>query len=153
TRPELLAVVMEAQFADDKFIAEAVLPTFPTETRVGDFLKIPKKEGNLLSTEGSDALLRAPGTGYKRTGRTFTKDGFNCLDRGLEEPVDDVNAADIARFFDAESASARLCHRNVRIAYEQRVKNLMFDTSEWGVIAPAVNFTVANGAQGAATPF
>ena len=67
--------------------------------------------------------------------------------------MDDVNAADIARFFDAESASARLCHRNVRIAYEQRVKALMFDTGTWGTVNPTQNYTIANAAPGAATPF
>ena len=148
TRPELLSVVMEAQHADDKFIAEMLLPVYPTETRVGDYLKIDKGTGGLLDSEEAntaDALLRAPGTGYKQTGRTFTKDGFNCKDRGLEEPVDDTNKADIARFFDAEAAAARLCHRNVRLGYEVRVKNAIFNPTNFGAgLTPLVPYTVAN---------
>jgi len=149
TRPELLLVVMEAQHADEKFIAEQLFPVYPSETRVGDYLRIKKGEGGLLATEGSDALLRAPGTAYKRTGRSWSKDGYNCLDRGLVEPVDDVNKADIARFFDAESASAKLCHRNVRTAYEQRVAAQIQHATAWGtpatpVIGSTGNYTLAN---------
>ena len=146
TRPELLAVVMEAQHADDKFIGEQLLPVYPSETRVGDYLRILKGEGGLLdgANDDTDELLRAPGTAYKRTGRSFSKDGFNCKDRGLVEPVDDTNAADIARFFDAESAAARLVHRNVRMRYEKRVKQQIFHATRWGTpLTPLVAYTTA----------
>ena len=63
TRPELLAVVMEAQHADDKFIGEQLLPVYPSETRVGDYLRILKGEGGLLdgANDDTDELLRTPG--------------------------------------------------------------------------------------------
>ncbi len=142
-RPELHAVVMEARNADSKFIGELLFPVYPVETRTGDYMRIKKGTGNLLLTEGSDALLRAPGTAYKEVGRTTEKDGWNCKDRGLTEPVDDVNAQNVARFFDSEAASAKLCERNVHLAYEQRVAQTVFSTAIWGVQLPLVNYTVA----------
>ncbi len=145
-RHDLQVVVMEARAADDKFIGNQVFPEYPVDIRTGDFTKILKGSGGLLATEGSDALVRAPGTAYKATGRTTAKDGYRCVDRGLIEPVDDTNAQDLARYFDAESASAKLCERNVRIAYEQRVAAKTFDTAQWGATGAIVPYTYANKA-------
>ena len=143
-RPELQAVVEEAALADKYFIAPNVFPIFGSGTKYGEFRKIKKSKGQLLASELGDSTLRAPRTPYKEVDRTYEKDGFRCQDRGLTEVVDDAEAKDIARFFDAESTSAKLVQRNIAIAYEKRVADKVFDPTVWGADNSKVAYTEAN---------
>lgn len=145
-RPELLAVVQEAMGADKKFIADLIFPPFNVKTRTGFYARIKKGSGGLLATEGSDKLKRAQGTSYRAIGRTTEQDGWKCVDRGLKEPLDDVNTQELSRFFDVESASAIFLQRNVRIAREQRVASIVFDTTLWDTAPVAVPYVDNNGA-------
>ena len=142
-RPELLAVMQEATNVDDKFIADLIYPAYPVKTRTGFYMRIKKGTGALLHTEGSDALKRAPGTPYKQVSRTFEQDGWKAVDRGLKEPLDDVNSQDTARFFDVESSTAVWLQRNIRIATEQRVAASVFGNT-WGSNNASVTMIAAN---------
>jgi len=143
SRPELLVVVQEAMAIDKKFIADLIFPSYPVKTRTGDYMRLKKGSGGLLATEGSDALLRAPGTPYRAIGRTSELDGWNCKDRGLTEPIDDTIAQNQSRFFDVESSSSTFLARNVRISREQRVAAILFGTI-WGAKQSGVKYLKAN---------
>jgi len=143
-RPELQAVVEEAFLADTYFIAQQVYPIWMTKNKYGEFRKIKKSSGQLLASELGDSTIRAPRTAYKEVDRTYEKDRFFCTDRGLTEVIDDADALDISRFFDAESTSAKLVQRNMAIAYEKRVADSCFNPVIWGAKEAAVAYTEAN---------
>src|SRR5437868_290986 len=109
-RPELHTVVEEAMAIDNKFIADALFPVFPVKTRTGHYVRIKRGKGQLLANPAGDGkkdpLARAPGTAYAEFTRTSEKASWNTVDRGMKTPVDDVNAQDLARFFDQQSADA-----------------------------------------------
>src|ERR1700752_852135 len=109
-RPELQAKVEEAMAIDKKFIAELIFPAYPGKTRTGDYRRIKRGKGQLLTNPsgnaGIDRLKRAPGTAYPEMTRTSEKQSWNCTDRGIEEPMDDGNVQDERRFFEVESATA-----------------------------------------------
>jgi hypothetical protein len=54
----------------------------------------------------NDPLLRAPSTRYREVTRTTEQHNWNTKDRGLEEPMDDVNKQEESRSFDMESSTA-----------------------------------------------
>ena len=143
-RPELQAVVQEALAAEQFFIADKIFPLYGSSTKTGEYRKIKKGTGNILAMTGSDATLRAPRTAYKEVDRTYEKASFACKDRGLTEVVDDSDAADIARFFDAQSTSTRLVLNNILRAQEARVAAKVMDETVWGKIDATAALTEAN---------
>jgi len=64
--------------------------------------------------------------------RQYENDNFSCVDRGLEEAVDDSEKSDVMRFFDAEMVAARQVKYNVMIGHEVRVGALFFTEGIWG---------------------
>lgn len=143
-RPELAAVVEEAAAADQYFIAQQVFPVYPVATKYGEYRRIKKGSGQLLASELGDSNLRAPKTPYKEITRTYEKDGYRCRDRGLIEVVDDSDSAELARFLEAEQVSAKLVQRNMAIAQEKRVADLVMDNNIWGKVDATVNYTNTN---------
>lgn len=148
-RPELQVKVEEAMGIDNKFIADLIFPVYPVETRKGFYKRIKRGKGQLLSnpgkSTGADPLKRAPGTAYREISRTTEQDSWLCIDRGLEESMDDVNKQEESRFFDLESSTSIWLMRNVRIAREARVAAQMFDEETWGAAIPSdLAFTKAN---------
>lgn len=136
-RPELHTVVEHAMAADKNFIADLIMPVFPVATRTGDYMRILRGKGQLLSKPGAnsaagDPLLRAPGTAYREVTRTEERDSWSCLDRGLTEPIDDVLRQNVARFYDKESATAKLLMRAIRISREARVATQLFHATNFG---------------------
>lgn len=135
-RPELHAVVEEAMAIDKKFIADALFPIFGVKTRVGDYVKFKRGKGQLLNlpagTVTNDPLKRAPGTAYPEVTRTSEKTSWSTVDRGLTTPVDDVNAQNVARFYDQEQADAKWLMRLIRMYREGRVAAKINNESIWG---------------------
>jgi hypothetical protein len=143
-RPELQLVVQEALEAEKFFIADKVFTPFGVGTKTGEYRKILKSSGNLLASTGSDMTERAPRTAYKEVDRSYEKASFACKDRGLTEVVDDSDAADLSRFFDAESVSTRLVLANILRAQEKRVAGKVMNESIWGKQDAVVDYTEAN---------
>jgi hypothetical protein len=143
-RPELLVAVQEAMAADRKFIADSVFPVYGVNTRTGYYKRIKKGGGALLATEGSDGLVRAPGTPYKQVSRKSDQDNWKCVDRGLKEPMDDVNNQEESRFYDVESSTSIWLARNIRISREQRVAARIQDQTVWGKIDAGEEYLEAN---------
>jgi len=141
---ELQAVVQEALAAEQFFIADKIFPLYGSATKTGEYRKIKKGTGNILTMTNSDSTLRAPRTAYKEVDRTYEKAAFACKDRGLTEVIDDSDQADLARFFDAQSTSTRLVLNNILRAQEARVAAKVMDSSTWGSVAATEDLTEAN---------
>jgi hypothetical protein len=148
-RPELQIKVEEAMGIDNKFIADYIFPLYPVATRKGYYKRVKRGKGQLLSNPGTttvnDPLRRAPGTAYREVTRATEQDSWLCIDRGLEEALDDVNNQEESRFFEVESATAIWLMRQIRIAREARVASIVFNEGIWGApVASTTAFTKAN---------
>ena len=143
-RPELAAVVEEAALADQYFIGTQIFPVWGVKTKYGEYRRIKKGSGQLLASNLGDSTKRAPKTAYKEVTRTYEKDGYRCEDRGLTEVIDDSEAADMARFMDAEQTSAKLVQRNIAIAQEKRIADEVISAATWGAQDAKVDYIEAN---------
>jgi hypothetical protein len=148
-RPELQIKVEEAMGIDNKFIADFIFPIYPVGTRKGYYKRIKRGKGQLLANPGAtgvnDPLRRAPGTAYPEVTRATEQDSWLCIDRGIEEAMDDVNKQEESRFFDIESSTAIWLMRQMRIAREARIAALTFNEGVWGApVSSTVAFTQAN---------
>jgi hypothetical protein len=136
-RADINAVVEEASQADSFFIGERACPPFAVDAKSGTYPKIQIAAGELLS---SAATERSTDGAYGEITRGFTADTYDCVDRGLEERVDDVTQADLSRYFNYEATAAKLTLRNMKLAHEVRVAALLMAT---GTFTDAANSTVA----------
>jgi hypothetical protein len=143
-RPDLQAVVEEASAADRFFISQVVLPVKFSKRRVGDYHKLTLSKTESMKTDLGDSTLRAPKTAYKEVDRTYEKDTFTTVDRGLEEVVDDSDAADVAPSFDAEALASKLTLRNIMLAQEYRTQAAFMNGSTFAATAASVAYTEAN---------
>lgn len=126
-RPDL-GSFMEFDLAASRagFIGMGVLPVLNVAKKSGTFGKIPL-EAMLQQRD----TKRAPGSGYARGRWEFTTDSFACEEHGAEEPVDDSEAELYRDYFEAESIAALRARDIVLRNYEQRVADLVFNTSTW----------------------
>lgn len=136
-RQDVNIVVQEAAAADSFFIGQRVLPPMPVDAKSGTYPKLQIGTGELLSNIATE---RSRGSSYGNVVRAWTSDTYDCVDRGLEEAVDDVDARDLSRFFNYEATAAKLCLRNVQLAHEVRAAAAVFNTTNFG---SATNSTVA----------
>lgn len=141
-RADINAAVEEAASADKFFIGARVMPAMPVEAKSGTYPKLQIAAAELLSNLST---VRSRGGSYGEVARAWTSDTYDCIDRGLEEPVDDTDARDMARFFPLEVASARWVLRNVKLDHESRVASAIFNTTNFGSATnSAVAYTEAN---------
>lgn len=141
-RADINLVVEEAYSADRFHIGAVVMPPMPVAEKSGTYPKLPIAEGALLDAVATE---RGRGGSYGQISRKWTTDTYDCVDRGLEEPVDDTDAKDLRRFFNLEASAARLTMRNVKLAHEQRVAAAIMNTTNFGSATnSAVAYTEAN---------
>lgn len=140
-RPDINTVLLEAASTDGLFIGEKVFPTFESDVQTGQFPKFKLGSGELLNNDGS---ARAIGAAYQRTIRAYETDAFTCVDRGLEELVDDSNARNLSRFFNSEVLAAQFVLRQMRIGHEQRVSTALINADNFTTTAASVAYTEAN---------
>jgi hypothetical protein len=143
-RPDLQAVIEEAAAADTYFIGQRVLPVKFSKRRTGEYHRITRAKSGLLLSELGDSTRRAPKSSYKKVDRTYDKANFVALDRGLEEQIDDADAAEVAPSFSAEETSARLTLRDMQIAQEKRVAETFINTATFTATAATAAYTEAN---------
>jgi hypothetical protein len=117
-RHDLNAFVEEAAKSDEHLFGNKILPTYSTNARAGIYPKIEIATGELLK---KDSTLRAPTGTYNETTRKFKTSTYECLDRGLEERIDDVLVKDYDKFFDVEVLTSKLIMRTLKMDYESRV--------------------------------
>lgn len=140
-RGDINTIVQEAAQADSMFIGSQVFPPQPSPVQDGQYPKFKLAKGELLD---SNATERQPTGSYGRITRTYESATFSCVDRGVEELVDDTYRANVARFFDAEVIAAKQCLRSVQMAHEVRVSAALMNNSNFTATAAAVNYTEAN---------
>ena len=137
-RGDLNTVVEEALQTERMLIGTRVAPFYGVDTKTGEYPKFNIPEGKLLRDLSTE---RAPTAEYGKVVRQYVNESYTCVDRGLEELVDDTYAADVARFYDAEAAAARMTLKNILIAHERRVATKLFDDTVFAATNSAVAYT------------
>ena len=141
-RGDLNTVVEQAAQADQFFIGEKLFPQYGVERSNGQYPKMTIATGELLTAAATD---RRPNTAYGQIVRKWTSDTYDCVDRGLEEAVDDTTQKLLSPYFEVESATARWVLRNVKLAHETRVAAEIVGANaatNWGAgTAAKVNYT------------
>ena len=140
-RTDLNTFVEEAAGADQYFIGQKVMPVLPSGVRAGIFPKIKIEGGELLS---KDSTKRHPSGTYNEVKRNITTDTFTCVDRGLEERIDDSFVSDMSRFFDVEVLTSKLITRAMMLDYEIRVAGKILDEAVFNTTNSAITMTEAN---------
>lgn len=141
-RADINAVVEEAAASSNYFIGSRALPPFLVDAKSGTYPKIQIAGGELM-TPGS--TVRSRSGSYSEVSRQWTSDTYDCLDRGLEEPVDDTDQKDLARFFNLEATTAKWLLRNMRLDHEVRAAAVINSTGNFGAATnSAVAYTEAN---------
>jgi hypothetical protein len=128
-RADINAKIEEAAAADRFFIGHLAMPELGVEAKSGQYPKIKIAAAELL-TPGS--TVRTRGGSYGEISRNWTSDSYDCIDRGLEEPVDDTDQKDLARFFNLEVSSARWVLRNMRLDHETRTAAEIMSANNFG---------------------
>jgi hypothetical protein len=141
-RADLNGVVEDAFKADSMFIGDRACPPVLVDAKSGTYPKLSIADAELL-TAGS--TVRSRGGEYGKVSRKWGNDTYDCIDRGLEEPVDDVDVKDLQRFFPVEAFAARLVLRNMRTDFESRAAAVINSATNWGAgTNSAVAYTEAN---------
>jgi len=127
-RPDLAPGLEEFNLAMDRlgFIGLQVLPSIDVAVQNGVFPRLRIED--LLQEHN---LARTSGAGYQRTSGRFDDDTFATREYGVEEVVDDRDAALYAEYFDAEMiATMRAVDRVLRAA-EKRIADAVFNATTW----------------------
>jgi hypothetical protein len=140
-RADLRGVAEEAYLQSELYIGPKVLPPLPVTAKSGQYPYISVTSGSLLRNE---VKRRGPGANYARIARSFFNSNYTCQEYGIETPVDDSNAADVARFFPLESTETRMALRQVQLAHEIRAASKVFDPSVFSLTTSATAYTAAN---------
>jgi len=127
-RPDLTGSLEEFDLAMDRlgFVGLRVAPAFDAGKSTGTFGRIPVEQ--LLQSRDTE---RAPGSGYARGNFNFTTDSYTTTEHGAEEPVDDNEAQNYKDYFDAEVIAKERAFDAVLRNHEQRVANLVFNSTTW----------------------
>lgn len=143
SRPEISAFLEQAADVDKLMIAQKVLPVYSSDARAGRYPKLLIANGQLLKA-GGDA--RGASGSYSEVDRKWDWDTYDCVDRGLEERIDDALSEEMKNFFDLETTTAKLIRRAVALSYEIRVANLVTSSGNSGFnsTAATVAYTQAN---------
>lgn len=141
-RADVNIKVEEAAGSENLFIGLRAMPAFGVAAKSGSYPKIQIAAGELLTAAATE---RSRGGSYGEVTRQWTNDTYDCVDRGLEEPLDDTDAKDLARFFNVEVATAKWVMRNMMTAHEVRVAAALINATTFGAgTNSAVAYTEAN---------
>lgn len=106
------------------FVGSKVMPISDVASQAGNFGIIPLEQ--LLQTR---TTTRAPGSAYNRSEFTFKPSTYACKENGMEEVVDDREAAMYANYLAAEQYAAIRARDAVLRNFETRVVDLLTDTT------------------------
>lgn len=141
-RQDLNILVQEAAAVDQLFIGSRVLPPLSVDVKSGTYPRLQIAAGELLSNVVTE---RSRGSSYGKITRAWTTDSYDCIDRGLEEAVDDTDAKDLSRFFNLEAVAGKLVLRNILLSYELRVVAAVMNATNFGAATnSSVAYTAAN---------
>lgn len=140
-RHDLNVFAEEAAHADEYYIAQQLLPVYESPVKSGTYPKIKMQGGELLKAESSK---RGPTGTYNEVQRKIETDTFDCVDRGLEERIDDSTVNDLSRFFDVEVLTTKLITRAMMLDYEIRVAAKIMDPATFSTNNSSVAYAEAN---------
>ena len=140
-RGDIAGVLEQAKDWETGLIGTRVMPILNVPVLAGQYPSFKLKEGQLLK---SDVKVRDPYSTFPRGTRSFTQETYTALEYGYEEAVDDVIAADVSRFFDAEVIAAKLSRRKLLLAHELRVAGQIFNTGNFTSTNSGTAYTTAN---------
>lgn len=141
-RADLNLKVEEAQMSDDFFIGTRALPPLGVDAKSGTYPKLQISAGELLTNSATE---RSTDGSYGEVTRQWTTDTYDCIDRGLEERVDDAQARDVSRFFNLEATAAKLVLRQMMLAHEMRAAAALVNATTFGAgTNSVVAYTEAN---------
>lgn len=125
-RPDLSTIAFEhmTEASERGFIGLEVMPVFPTPRQSGDYPKIP-----------IESLLKIPDTSrgargnYNRSDYKFETGTYSCNEHGVEEKIDDVEAALYNRYFDVEEVATIRAVDIILRSQEARIAAAVFNTT------------------------
>lgn len=142
-RPDLSILAQEYhdQKAAARFIGKKVAPIFRVATFNGIYPTMNRESFKKTATS-----KRAANGSYNRIIGTFGEATWKTEEYGLEYVIDDKQAAQYARFFDAEQVGARVLTFQMLKNHEERVSALFSGagfsntnvTTDWSTVATAV---------------
>lgn len=148
-RQDVSTALMEAVGQEKQFIAQMLMPIYPSATEVGRYPRFRKQAAELLrggrnpnsdGTFNSSTRRGATGT-YNEVTRKFEWDSYQTWEFGLEERVDDVIRRRMTNFFDADMITAKLLMNELMMDYEMEVAAKLNTTtntdSSEGLVATA----------------
>jgi hypothetical protein len=121
-RPDLGALAYEylIDAPNRGFIGTMLLPIFEVARQSADYPKIPIEA--LIKTKDT---RRTPKAAYNRGDWEFETGTYACEEHGWEEPIDDVEAALYASYFDAEMVATEIATDSILRNHERRVATLL----------------------------
>lgn len=141
-RADINAVVEECASADKFFIGQRAMPFFGVDAKSGTYPKLQAAAAELMSI---GSTVRQRSGSYGEASRAWTTDTYDCIDRGLEEPIDDTDTKDLSRFFNLETSTAKWVLRNMMLDYESRVATALVNATTFGAgTNSGVAYTEAN---------
>jgi len=142
-RADISGVVVESGTWEENLIGTRVAPVVNVPTKDGQYPKFKLGTGNLLKREAN--MRRAPGSHYARGSLAYEQDTFATVEFGFELPVDNVDRADTARFFDAAVITAQQAKRKILLDHEIRAAAMTFSTANYGSATNSgTAYTIAN---------
>lgn len=141
SRPEISAVLEQAQAAGKFYIAQKVLPVYGVQARAGRYPRIPLVKGNLMKREQTK---RNSSGAYNETDQEHDWDTYDCEDRGLEQRVDDTKAAEMKSFFDLEKMTAKNVTRKCELEFEINAASVLMNEANFHATAAVEDYTEAN---------
>lgn len=141
-RADINIKIEEAAGTDSFYIADSVMPPFPVAAKSGTYPKLTIAAGQLMEQDGD---VRSRSGSYGEVSRQWTSDTYDCLDRGLEEAVDDTDQKALSRYFNLEVSAAKWVLRHMKLGHETRVAAAIMNATNFGAgTNSVVAYTEAN---------
>ena len=125
-RPDLAAVVNEADDRPSAAIGLQVMPLFPVPEQTGQFPVLPAEV--MFSMPETRRTSRGE---YHRSDWEWEWDNYATEENGFEEPVDDREVKLYRRYFDAEKMAAIRARRIILRKQEKRIADMVFNASNF----------------------
>lgn len=141
SRPEISAFLEQARRSGGNFVAQRIFPVLGRAARAGRYPKIEIAKGDLLRR---NQTRRSSSGRYNEVTQVHTWDTYDCVDRGLEQRIDDSKAAEMSSFFDLEKLAGKNVMRKNLLEHEVEAAGLLFNEGSFTAQDPSANYTEGN---------
>ena len=125
--PDVGMLALEYARNRGSLIGDQVLPIVRRGSRTGFYPVL-----DVQSLAKTADTRRAPRGRYARVDYEVNQDTFACVENGIEEVIDDSEANELSQWYDCIQQSADNCAWIALLSYEQRVADLVMDSSLYG---------------------